>query len=1467
MWERSISATVFFSLHRLVRRTPVAVGLLLCLLLRVDLLLAQRVEGGSYIVRLAPGAEVKGLAEHVRSLVPISSAAPSFHPVIASSHRGSALLSEHRLDRYVVVEFTHGDGESGEETSDLLSALQRLAGVDAVFPNHTYRVHASAPNDSRYGEQWALRKINAAGAWEVAEGKPSVLVGVLDTGIEWDHPDLKNSLWINPAEDLNGNGRFDPWSSDETRSGVSGDLDGIDQDGNGYPDDVIGYDFVDQDVPNIGDWNGRDAVPEDDQGHGTNVSGVIGATKNNEIGIAGIASGIRLVTLRAFDGTGNGQDDDIAAAIVYAADRGVSVLNMSFGDFYRSPLMYDAVRYAYDKGVLLVASSGNDGVPDPHYPSGFTEVIAVGATDSTDHLSFFSTYGSQLTLVAPGVRILTTDRDSSYKAVDGTSFSAPYVAGVAALLRGLHPDWTGDEIGTSIEAATDDLGTPGWDENFGAGRLNAAAALAGPGPAVIAITAPLMDEGFDRDGTVQVYGSALAPLLLSWTLEVGEGSLPEEWMQVSESEEGILNGLLGSVNTASFPDTLLTLRLTLTLTNGRTLERRTRFFLDRTAPVAFDFNLRNIWRFERRALALTFRTDDMTRGTVWIRPAGQTNAPYRSIELEPERVGLTRIHYYFLTSRELVPGEPYDLYVELANPSGGTTLVGSPVQPLSARIEQFSFPVGTMERKEWTLPYSFVLNEKLNITSNDNPEILLNRFDAFAFEHLFLYRFQDDEFVPVDSGGNWIPRGVGDSDGDGLLEVLGQSSRTGIVYEQVTPGGNPFASVMFADSTSARFYPGAFYDFDGDGRDELVGYTSEQDSSEQYYFVAAWDGTKYVEQARMPNVTRPEQGFNRNFMGASDVVFADFNNNGKIDILFGDDDGDFTIYERESATSYKVIWVSENKGEEGDRMIAAGDLDNDGVPEAVVAYRSSSITDDNHEYDPPLWTLKVISLKDGGAVEIAREEFAYVRSSSPFRPGLEVGELDRTPGAEIALSAFPNMYVLRWDRSINRLRPFWWRNNSIINRPIIQDFNNDGTNELGTGDGESISFFQVDPDLNAPSPPAGAQGWALNDSTAYIEWEPAQGAERYSIYRALIQDSGPISFLRIAVTDSLHLFDTGVGLPGGRLEPNRTYGYIITSVNETMEDPESRGSREVVIFTHPPPRILRAERVNAREIRLEMSERVDENLYRSGAVEVRRDGTLLTVSSVLSIGERTVLLSLLADEYGTTLTIRPTGLFRDIHGTPADTTVAVTVDMPAFEDSVVFIATKAEPLEDKTIAVEFVAPVDPVSGVDPANYTLDPPGRIVSVIVDPHDARRVLLRLEESYPLGPFGYEYLVTIRNVRSADGRAITTGAGSVVGFTISADALDQLFVYPHPFSLSKDDQVTFAGLTPRAVIRIYTAAGALLREIEANTGDGGIAWDGTDRIGRKVPSGIYLYSVVARSPDGAEQESRLRKIAVVP
>ncbi len=272
-----------------------------------------------------------------------------------------------------------------------------------------------------------LKKPGTFDAWELSSGDKEIIIGLVDTGIDYNHPDLKKNLFINSLEDLNKNGRMD-----------SGDFDGIDNDENGFIDDVLGFDFTNRagivNTNGDSDFTEWDNDPMDQHGHGTNVAGIIGAESNNRIGIAGVVPNVRILNARAFDPTGYGEEDDVASAILYAVSMGARIINMSFGDSQFSNLLQDVIKFAYDKGVILIGSSGNSASSELHFPSGFSQVISVGSSDINDDVSSFSNFGSTLDLIAPGSRIITSDLNSRYGFVNGTSASAPFVSGAAALI-------------------------------------------------------------------------------------------------------------------------------------------------------------------------------------------------------------------------------------------------------------------------------------------------------------------------------------------------------------------------------------------------------------------------------------------------------------------------------------------------------------------------------------------------------------------------------------------------------------------------------------------------------------------------------------------------------------------------------------------------------------------------------------------------------------------------------------------------------------------------------------------------------------------------------------------------------------------------------------------------------------------------------------------------------------------------
>lgn len=322
--------------------------------------------------------------------------------------------------------------------------LQTVAGAEWAEPNYLVELDLT-PTDPYYPTQAPyLNRIEMAAGWEYITGRPEIVIAILDTGIDMAHPDLSSAIWTNPDEIANN---------------------GLDDDANGFVDDVHGWDFAD-----------NDNMPDDDHGHGTHVAGIVGATINNGIGIAGVAGGATLMPVDVFKG-GIGTYEDLIRAIIYATDNGAHVINMSLGAASYSRGEEMAVDYAWAHGVVVVAAAGNTSSEQYHYPAAHEHVIAVAATSSADVLASFSTRGDFVDVAAPGVSIYSTYRSGGYAFMSGTSMASPHVAGLAALILSRNPTLTPDEVRTLIEKNADDLGPYGWDNAFGHGRINARKAL------------------------------------------------------------------------------------------------------------------------------------------------------------------------------------------------------------------------------------------------------------------------------------------------------------------------------------------------------------------------------------------------------------------------------------------------------------------------------------------------------------------------------------------------------------------------------------------------------------------------------------------------------------------------------------------------------------------------------------------------------------------------------------------------------------------------------------------------------------------------------------------------------------------------------------------------------------------------------------------------------------------------------
>jgi subtilisin family serine protease len=390
------------------------------------------------------------------------------------------------LERTVVLTV-----DSREEMRRVLNTYRALPDVELAEENKIYSVQL-VPNDPSFSQLWGLAKIKAPDAWSLSTGT-GVVVAVLDTGVDATHPDLAASLWTHPGE-IPGNG--------------------IDDDGNGYIDDVHGWDCVEE-----------DNLPSDFHGHGSHVAGTIAATGNNGLGVIGLAFNARVMPVKGLSNDGLGTSADLAQALVYAADNGADVINNSWGGIGGDSIIENAVAYAINMGAVVVAAAGNYNVDvDTFYPARFPGVIAVSAFDANDQKASFSNFGSRIDVAAPGVGILSTTQ-GAYSSMNGTSMAAPHVSGLAALILSVHPEYSATEVREMIRQSADDVSTPGFDAQAGYGRINAWKALQSV-PAPPDTTPPLVSIVAPTDGAV-LSGS---PLVSGTASDNGELAKVEIWV-------------------------------------------------------------------------------------------------------------------------------------------------------------------------------------------------------------------------------------------------------------------------------------------------------------------------------------------------------------------------------------------------------------------------------------------------------------------------------------------------------------------------------------------------------------------------------------------------------------------------------------------------------------------------------------------------------------------------------------------------------------------------------------------------------------------------------------------------------------------------------------------------------------------------------------------------------------------------
>ncbi len=1090
----------------------------------------------------------------------------------------------------------------------VLRNLRSRPGILYAQPNHVFHTF-QVPNDPRVTDQLHLDLISWPALRAVLPSKEKdVIVGIIDSGIDRDHEDLAAHVWTNSVE-LAGRP-------------------GVDDDRNGYVDDVYGWDFTDAPtLPGQGDYVAPDNDPSDESSHGTQVAGIIGAVADNGVGIAGVADA-RLMAIRAglnFDQGGTFlQEDDLAAAILYAVDNGADILNLSWGSFDRAFVIEDAVRYAVERGVVVVAAAGNAGQAPVAYPAALPGVISVGATETSGQLASFSSFGQTLDLVAPGVNIFSTRLDDTYGPRSGSSFAAPQVAGLAALLLSRQPDLNSEQIRGALVASASDLGELGWDRMSGAGQANAEELIPYVTGIRVSTTARIIVPGSDLEvaGTGTVIAAGSGPNTLGYRLSWSPNTEVPMWTTIAEgtSVENIEQPWSVPSDLA---DSAVVLRLEIKSSDvSRPIEHRVRLRANPLQPEmtslffgpiltgrAISWRIR--WVTQRPSFGSAILSDGFVQDTI------RTNK-------------LDRFHEAVIPDPTIAQILTFQIWMR--SPSGLQALTSPesiPVVP--ARIPTIGFS------EIANLPDGFLPDRVSDFDGDGRPEIALMPYvEGLAFSPVEINEFSEDRFTQAHTTLDaFLPWNVGDVNHDGRPDLLASS-----VARIRLLSGSPFPTTIVEDRSGV--WGGEIGDADGDGATEILARSTVDHTIRVIRFQ---EGGEFEEVASLVDFS---EGIGE--MGSRFVV-TDFDGDFRQDLIVGDADGDVWSYEFDG-DGYSPSILLPGDDDTDARIIGGGmDLDGDGQNELVVARAFPNGDDPLNGW----WDLEIYESAAHNQLQL--EWVQRISGVTTPGNGISLGDLDGDGSPELAVALIPDLYVIKGDGP-DLYRPIYHTNIALTYRPLISDLDDDGAMEIGVNKGGRIQILERDLPTDTAQRPEFVEAIQIVGDRISLAWMPTPSAENYRLTRSL--NDGPAA--EVTSSPAQTYVDEGV-----------TKGDHVRYVVEAIAGIEAIQSSPVELFVDGLPEITGAERLDDSRLAIQYSkpmsiEAADPNGYR-----LTPPGIVPT-SGIRDQGNRRVVLTFeTAILDGTTYTIEARSASdlagslvapgsRSVSFTPGATSTAATAD-------------------------------------------------------------------------------------------------------------------------------------------------------------------------------------------------------------
>ncbi len=1329
------------------------------------------------------------------------------------------------LSRYFVVESLADGGLY------LVDILSKIPFVEFVEPNFTLKIEVEPNKEQDFDKQWYLEFVRSTEAWKNSTGK-WILVAIIDTGIEFDHSELSNQIYINPLEDINGNGKFDTWPSDVEINGVLGDLNGIDNDGNGYIDDVAGYDFVDLKVANFGDYFERDPVPFDENGHGTMVAGVIAAERNGS-GIVGLAYDAKILPIRAFDVSGTGELKDVASAIIYAAEFGAKVINMSFGTKAYSKLLEESIEYARLKGCIMIASAGNDGLITPHFPSDFEGVISVGSIKPDGFISNTSNYGSNVDIFAPGVQIYTTKIGNNYGYASGTSFSAPIVSAVCALVLSLYPEYDARHLVSIFKATQRQLKGKAKDYNIGA--IDAAEVLNFIGTSVFTLEGIENDDVFRKSlDSIEILVSSYSPFFKNYQLCICQ----------KDSQQNILltdivyDQCIKKKYVFSFKELRegkYNIKLISQLTNGNVIEVSKRFYVvDDSSQIKL---------IQKQVFFPIF--ENGTIPYVYLETSIPTYCYYRIYDEDKLLVANSNSYYSVLHSFPVmdlnVSSNRLKFVFTLRSKSGkeltDTLIVGyfdrfGKQKPFSGKYK--------------SLPISYVFNKVFEF--GNQRCLLLNTFDELQWSDLVLYSFQDTAFVEVGKLKEpWIPVDTGETNGDGKIEILTTLFGKTKLF-QIEDLQNPFGKILFESPTDEILWAGKLWDFDYDGKQEIICYNDTAILIFKHNAKNVYSSIK--------TITIPKE---LGLIGTKpNILVGDFNRNGKFDISFITTKGFLVVVEIGSDYSTDIIYSKQLEGDSFSTALAlSSNFDNEIQLFALLPVVNNEQIEERHL--STLWNLYRLSYSNDSGFSLAKAGvfFGGRFGSTPqgyfYRNGIACGDVNGDGGDELFVSVFPNLYVLAYDGSVNQFTSILWLPYVYTNNAVVYDFDGNGVQEFGISTWGGFRFFEFDV-RNKLNTITYFDGWLDTLSKLHFRWNSVGENLFYEIYS--LDSNNMLNLVAISENNEISL----------DFVPKSGWAdfTIRAKDNRGVYEPSDFSAPKRIYFL-PTTKPLFASILNGKEIMVGFSGRLPrEYVSVSFAKLLEASNKEIRISNVYALNDTAMVIKLVDD-------LRPTNYrlvvhsIRDFWGNETlSGAFTLAYSKPLEVDSNLYIR-KFEFLSDYTFVLHFSEELDSISALDIRNWVMYPVGSVRSVSFG-LQVNQLKIELDDSFRYNSLGFDVYIQIGKIYSSNRKKSVNPPFNTICISKSEGDISNAFAYPNPFVFEKDEYLSFANVPKNSVVEIYNSRFEKLIEFENSSWKGGIQIDKDKLIEFDFNSGIYYFRIRKFEENGREILSKVFKFAVV-